>query len=281
MEKGTTINKFNGRCCVYLRVSTTKQGARGLGIEAQRKMCDDFISSKGGIKECEFIDVESGAHRDRKGLWKAIDYCKQKDASLIIAKLDRLSRDVEFTFRVINTGIDIHFTDMPILNSMVLGVFASVAQYERELISSRTKNALNAKKERGELTGGASLKWKESYYNKTLNERKILSMQRGQTKRLRYLESRDVVAFTKILKRVFPDETNADDMRQWKWGRINTKHDNRIAVLSLMRDYKDVDNTLFPKWDFTNIESTPMQVKLATFIKTLKESVMLPQTLNT
>ena len=69
---------------------------------------------------------------------------------MVIAKLDRLARDVEFTFKVINTGVEIHFTDMPMVNTMILGVFASVAQYERELISSRTKQALAAKKARGE-----------------------------------------------------------------------------------------------------------------------------------
>lgn len=265
----------------YLRVSTQKQGMSQLGLTSQRNMCQHFIDQHGGKLGMEFVDVESGTHRDRKGLWGAIDYCKVNKCPLVIATLSRLARDVEFCFKVINTGIDIHFVDMPQLNTLLLGVFASVAQYERELTSERTKKALAVKKEQGHRLGGATDAWRKSFENKTIETRKEESMKRGEMKRMRYLESRDVVAFTKILKRVFPNETSADDMREWKWGRINTKHDNRVAVLSLMRDYKDVDNTLFPKWDFTNIESTPMQVKLATFIKTLKESVMLPQPLNT
>ena len=134
----------------YLRVSTQKQGAAGLGISTQRSMCEQFVRSKGGEIVREFLDVESGKSRTRAELWRAIEYAKTNNVPLVIAKLDRLARDVEFTFKVMNTGIDIHFTDMPVVNTMILGVFASVAQYERELISARTKAALRAKVERGE-----------------------------------------------------------------------------------------------------------------------------------
>lgn len=138
---------------IYLRVSTTKQGASGLGLESQQKMCEDYIKAQNGITGEIFKDVESGKSRTRQGLWAAIDYCKKKGATLVIAKLDRLARDVEFTFRVLNTGIDICFVDMPVVNTMILGVFAAVAQYERELISTRTKSALDAKKKRIEQNG--------------------------------------------------------------------------------------------------------------------------------
>lgn len=134
----------------YLRVSTQKQGASGLGLEAQRSMCEQFVRGKGGEIVREFCDVESGKSRTRAELWQAIEYAKANNVPLVIAKLDRLARDVEFTFKVMNTGIEIHFTDMPVVNTMILGVFASVAQYERELISARTKAALRAKVERGE-----------------------------------------------------------------------------------------------------------------------------------
>lgn len=134
----------------YLRVSTQKQGAEGLGISAQRSMCEQFVRSKGGEIVKEFLDVESGKSRTRAELWQAIEFAKANNVPLVIAKLDRLARDVEFTFKVMNTGIEIHFTDMPVVNTMILGVFASVAQYERELISARTKAAFAAKAARGE-----------------------------------------------------------------------------------------------------------------------------------
>lgn len=139
---------------IYTRVSTTKQKATGLGLDSQRKMCLDLIERDGGDCVQEFQDVESGTHRDRPGLWRAIDYCKANQCTLVIAKLDRLARDVEFTFKVLNSGIQIRFCDMPIMNTMILGVFASVAQYERELCSSRTKAALGEIKDNISDNGG-------------------------------------------------------------------------------------------------------------------------------
>lgn len=134
--------------CTYVRVSTRKQGATGLGLAAQQKMCDDYVAQRSGTILERFQDIESGTHRDRPGLWAAINFCKENSTpldqcTLVIAKLDRLARDVEFTFRCLNTGVQIAFVDMPQMNTMILGVFASVAQYERELCSSRTKAALD------------------------------------------------------------------------------------------------------------------------------------------
>jgi DNA invertase Pin-like site-specific DNA recombinase len=139
---------------IYLRVSTKRQGSSGLGLDAQRKMCTDLIERENGVVAKEFQDVESGKSRTRPGLWQAIDYCKVYGCTLVIAKLDRLARDVEFTFKVIGTGIQIRFVDMPVMNTMILGVFASVAQYERELIVQRTKGALEAIKDDIEKNGG-------------------------------------------------------------------------------------------------------------------------------
>lgn len=140
------------KACVYIRVSTQKQNFSGLGQQAQRDICMNYIKSSGSEFITEFSDVESGKSRTRVGLMQAIDYCKKNECELVFAKLDRLARDVEFTFKVINTGIKVHFCDMPQLNTLILGVMATVAQYERELISQRTKAALKAKKEKGGTT---------------------------------------------------------------------------------------------------------------------------------
>lgn len=138
---------------IYKRVSTAKQGRSGLGLEAQQEICMRYIESQDGVVDKEFQDIESGTHRDRPGLLAAIDYAKSNDCTLVIAKLDRLARDIEFTFKVMNTGVDIHFCDMPAVNTLILGVFATVAQYERELTSKRTKDALAAKKAQGHKLG--------------------------------------------------------------------------------------------------------------------------------
>ena len=158
------------KACIYIRVSTQKQGASGLGLEAQREICMDYIKQSGKEYVTEFKDVESGKSRTREGLLRAVDYCKENGCELVFAKLDRLARDVEFTFRVINSGVQVHFCDMPTLNTLILGVMASVAQYERELISQRTKQALKAKKERDGQTGGTEDNWGKINGNKNRKE---------------------------------------------------------------------------------------------------------------
>lgn len=235
----------------YIRVSTQKQGKSGLGLDAQRKMCADFILARHGNVTKEFVDVESGTHRNRKGLQDAIAYCKSNGTALVIAKLDRLARDVEFCFKVVNTGIEIHFTDMPQMNTLLLGVFAAVAQYERELTSDRTKKALAVKKAQGCALGAASKRYKETYNNKTTEEKEEEQMRRGITKSTHYLESRDVQVFMKVLRNVFSDLTIGEP-KDWWWSRINLKRENKDKVLALMADYKDLDTEgkLFAKWDF-------------------------------
>ena len=260
----------------YLRVSTQRQGAQGLGISAQRAMCDNFIKQNSGMHVQEFMDVESGTHRDRKGLWDAIDYCKKNNCSLVIAKLDRLARDVEFTFKVLNTGIDIHFTDMPVVNSMILGVFAAVAQYERELTIDRTTKALAAKKAKGEKLGGQCEKWRESYDKKSVEQKREEQMKRGKTKNERYIQSRDVQAFIRVLRNIFGEACKGEPT-EWDWKQINTKEANRIRVLSLMKDYKemDIEGALFAKWDLSDVEDVKLQQKLANAITSLKRATSL------
>lgn len=258
------------KCCTYLRVSTQRQGAQGLGISAQRAMCENFIKQNKGEHVQEFMDVESGTHRDRKGLWQAIDYCKKNGCSLVIAKLDRMSRDVEFTFKVINTGIDIHFTDMPVVNSMILGVFAAVAQYEREMVSTRTRQALSVKKAQGAKLGASNEKYRQNYDNKDEEQKKLEIMKRGYMKSKRYQESRDFQAFLKVLARVFPTGTG-DGI---EWDKVNTCYENRLAVLTLMKDYKGIDSTLFRSWDLeADLGERKLQTKLANMITSVRKSL--------
>lgn len=259
---------------VYIRVSTRKQGASGLGLESQQKICGEFIKAQGGEQVAEFKDVESGTHRDRKGLLAAIDYCKRNDCALVIAKLDRLARDVEFCFKVVNTGIEIHFVDMPQMNTLLLGVFASVAQYERELTSDRTTKALAAKKARGEALGGATDAWRDAYDAKSEEQKHQEGVSKGRTKNARHMESRDVQAFLKVLRNVFP-EACAGDVTQWNWDAVNTKEENRGRILAMMRDYKELDSSLFVKWnlDTEDLLERKLQVKLAGYIASLRVSV--------
>ena len=256
----------------YLRVSTQKQGKSGLGLDAQRKMCADFVVARHGHVTKEFVDVESGTHRNRKGLQEAIRFCQTNQCPLVIAKLDRLARDVEFCFKVVNTGIEIHFTDMPQMNTLLLGVFAAVAQYERELTSDRTKKALAVKKAHGCALGAASEKYKETYNNKSEEEKEQEQMKRGETKSTHYIESRDVQVFIKVLRNVFPDLTQGEP-KDWWWSRINLKRENKDKILSLMEDYKelDIEGKLFAKWDFNDYKRATR--KLYSYMQAFQKSV--------
>lgn len=259
---------------VYLRVSTKKQGRSGLGLDAQRKMCADFIAANNGESVGEFVDVESGTHRERKGLLDAIAYCKRNNCALVIAKLDRLARDVEFCFKVVNTGIEIHFTDMLQMNTLLLGVFAAVAQYERELTSDRTKKALAVKKRQGCLLGGANPIYKQNRENKSEEELKQEHMRKGQTKRERYHDNIDTKTFLRVLKMVQPEHCVADNPKDWEWQGIDTKCGRRVQMLTLMKNFQenDEERRIFRKWDFSDMESKKTKDRLCAYIQRIRIS---------
>lgn len=135
----------------YFRVSTAKQGASGLGLEAQQYAVATYL--KGGHIAGEYIEVESGKKNNRPQLIAAIEHARKIKATLIIAKLDRLSRNASFIFTLKDSGVDFICADMPDANTLTIGIFAVLAQHERELISSRTKAALQAKIAQGAKLG--------------------------------------------------------------------------------------------------------------------------------
>lgn len=141
----------------YYRVSTAKQGQSGLGLEAQEKTVKDYVQRQGGEIIKSFTECESGKKDSRAELLKAISESKAKSATLVIAKLDRLSRSVKFIFTLRDSGVDFVCADIPEANTLTIGIFAVMAQYERELISKRTKDALQAKKARGWKAGNPKI----------------------------------------------------------------------------------------------------------------------------
>jgi len=140
---------------VYLRVSTVKQGESGLGLEAQRTAVNNFVQSLGSEATVltELIEVESGKRSDRPVLATAIDECKNKGATLLVAKLDRLSRNLHFITALQNSKVDFLAADNPHATPFLIHILVAVAQHEREMISSRTKSALQAAKRRGATLG--------------------------------------------------------------------------------------------------------------------------------
>jgi DNA invertase Pin-like site-specific DNA recombinase len=149
----------DGKFISYLRVSTQKQDASGLGLEAQREAVSQYLN--GGLWEVmgEFLEVETGKGADalskRPKLREALALCKKTGVTLLIAKLDRLARNVHFVSGLLETGIEFVACDMPNANKTMLQMFSVMAEWERDAISARTKAALSAAKARGVVLGAA------------------------------------------------------------------------------------------------------------------------------
>lgn len=149
MAKKTTVTPekpSRRRYVAYYRVSTQKQGKSGLGLEAQQAAVLGF--AKDAEIVAEYTEIESGKKNQRAQLLATIDHAKQKGATLLIAKLDRLSRNASFIFALRDSGVQFQCVDLPDANTLTVGIFATMAQHEREVISSRTKAALDARLER-------------------------------------------------------------------------------------------------------------------------------------
>ena len=145
MAKGSFVS--------YLRVSTQKQGQSGLGLEAQRKAVEDYLNGGDWKLIEEVVEVESGKKNKRPKLTEAIELCKACGATLVVAKIDRLTRDAAFLLNLKDAGIDFIAADLPEANRLTIGIMALVAEQEREAISKRAKEALAAAKVRGVQLG--------------------------------------------------------------------------------------------------------------------------------
>lgn len=142
------------RAVAYYRVSTARQGASGLGLEAQRIAVENLCASRSWeLIAPPFQEVESGKREDRPELLRALERAKLTGARLVIAKLDRLSRDAAFLLTLQNSGVRFVAADMPDANDLTVGIMALVAQQERQAISRRTKEALAAAKARAAASG--------------------------------------------------------------------------------------------------------------------------------
>jgi DNA invertase Pin-like site-specific DNA recombinase len=146
-----------GKFVAYFRVSTDRQGKSGLGLDAQREAVMNYLNGGRWSLVDEFTEVESGKRADRPELEKALAACKKQRARLVIAKLDRLSRNLAFIATLMESGVEFVAVDNPHANKLTVHILAAVAQHEREMISERTKAALQAAKKRGQRLGNPGI----------------------------------------------------------------------------------------------------------------------------
>jgi DNA invertase Pin-like site-specific DNA recombinase len=137
----------------YYRVSTDRQGRSGLGLEAQRQAVQSFVSTERGQAVADFTEVETGKRADRPQLREALAACRRRKAVLVIAKLDRLARNLAFVANLMESGVEFVAVDMPHADRFTLHIFAALAEEEGRRISQRTRAALAAAKARGTVLG--------------------------------------------------------------------------------------------------------------------------------
>ena len=172
----------NGKFVSYLRVSTQRQGHSGLGLEAQRESINQYLNGGSWKLIAEMVEVESGKRSDnRPKLAEALSLCRIHNATLLVARLDRLARNVRFISTLMESGVKFQAVDMPDVNEMVIHILASVAQGEAKAISERTKAALAAAQARGVKLGGT--RWDVASVAKKGNEASIMKRMMDAAKR--------------------------------------------------------------------------------------------------
>lgn len=269
---------------LYSRVSTDQQSTEQQErtayewLKCHQMKVDEIVSDEG---------VSGGVSFKDRNLGKILLPKMCAGDTLIVSEVSRLGRSMYDLSKLIHTelkprkirlicvsmGIDLRCDKMTAIDELILNNFSFAAQLEKQLISERTLSALQVKKSQGVKLGGAASKWQKAYRTKSKEQRKEENMKRGTAKNQRHLESRDVKAFIRILKSTFPTATTGDNMLGWDWSSITTKDGIRQSILATMQDYRDIDPTLFVKWNFED-EDRKLQVKLASYIGSLKKSVI-------
>lgn len=213
----------------YCRVSTERQGQSGLGLEAQQKAVRDYADAYQIELLTEFTEIESGATSKRPVLQQALEVCKQTKAILLIAKLDRLGRNVAFISKLMESDVDFVAVDNPNANKLIVHIMAAFAEYERDQISKRTKEALAAAKKRGIKLGVngrdiLSKKNRQAAIDFAMNMKPVIDNLKGQG----YTTIRDITEG--LNKKQIETYTG----QQAKW-HINTVHTllKRIDLLNL------------------------------------------------
>ena len=186
------MERHQRRYVAYYRVSTQKQGLSGLGLGAQKQAVSDFLSQFGGEVMAEFVEVESGKRSDRPEFTKAADYAELANATVLVAKLDRLSRDLHFITSLQKRGIQFKLADLPEIDQLTIHILAAMAEHEARMISVRTKQAMQIAKQRGVVMGNPLLAIQRNRDVSAANTQRVKAQQDWQAKVLKVITHLEV-----------------------------------------------------------------------------------------
>ena len=271
---------------LYSRVSTDNQSLAQQErtalewLKNHEMKVDKVVSDEG---------VSGGVSYANRNLGRVLLPMVKEGDMIIVSEISRLGRSMfdlnllihnelkprKIRLVVVSMGIDLRCDKLTAIDELILNNFSFAAQLEKQLISERTLSALQVKKKQGVKLGGASQKWIESFNNKSKEQIDREYMERGRLRNERYLASRDVQVFLKIIKNVFPDACKCDDARDWDWSKVTTRGDYRRQILDLMRTHKELDEsgTLFARWDFSDLSSEKLRVRLCGNIQNVRKSL--------
>ena len=278
------------RVFLYSRVSTSAQTLAQQErtayewLKAHNMTVDEVVSDEG---------ISGGVSYADRNLGKVLLPKTKEGDMIIVSEVSRLGRSMYNLSELIhkelkprkirlvccNMGIDLNCAKMTAIDELIISNFSFAAQLEKQLISERTLSALAVKRKQGVKFGAASDIYRENYNNKSMEEKLKSSRKRGQTKTERYLSSRNVTAFIKILKTLFPEATNGN-ITEWNWKCINTKDGVRQPILQMMSNIHEIDNNMFRQFDFSDIENIKLQYQLANMITSIKRSALKLQLFN-
>jgi len=198
----------------YFRVSTTRQGRSGLGLEAQQQAVSVFLHGHRELIIEDFTEIESGRRSNCPQLAAALEACRRHKAALLIAKLNRLARNVHCISGLMESGVEFVAVDMPEANHVTIHILAAVAEHEREMISQRTKAALQAAKARGVKLGSPQPKKGAAVRNRVLQE-KADRFAADTLPVIRRLQAEDVTSYKALARALNARGVPTTNRRRW------------------------------------------------------------------
>lgn len=278
------------RVFLYSRVSTDQQTLAQQErtvyewLNAHQMKVDRVVSDEGVSGGVSYVDRKLG---------KELLPMTVEGDMIIVSEISRLGRSMFDLSKLIHTelkprklrlvvvsmGIDLNCAKMTAIDELILNNFSFAAQLEKQLISERTLSALAVKRKQGVKFGAASDIYQQNRNNKSKDVLLMECRRRGETKTRRFLEKKDTVAFIKVLRKCFPEHTQGE-LTEWNWKGINTKDGVRQVVLGLMRDFKELDSTIFVRWQLENLDEVKLQYQLANMITSIKRSALKLQLFN-